>query len=100
MMTENLTPFFAASEFADAATLGGIAVLGIMDAGYDNVTMAGYGVAGSTPQFTLPASSVPAHPEGLALIVTSGPCAGHYKVGTALPDGTGLVSLHLLTHIS
>lgn len=97
---QDLTPFFNASEFADSATLGAVAVLGIMDAGFEDATLAGYGVAGSSPRFTLPASSVPAHPEGMTLVVSTGAAAGTYKVGNALPDGTGLVSLHLLTHIS
>jgi hypothetical protein len=97
---ENLAPFFDLSEFADTATLGGVAVVGIMDAGFADATLAGYGVAGSSPRFTLLAGSVPAHPEGLALVVTSGVAAGTYKVGQAQPDGVGLMTLVLITHIT
>jgi len=100
MFTEDTSAFFNVAEFANAATLNGVAVSGILDAGFEDATLAGYGVAGSSPRFTLPASSVPAHPEGMTLVVSTGAAAGTYKVGNALPDGTGLVSLHLLTHIS
>lgn len=98
--TEDFTQFFNSAEFADTATLDGVDVLGILDSGFDDPTLAGFGVAGSSPKFTLAASSVPSHPEGLALIVTSGTGAGSYRVAQAYPDGTGLVALHLLSHIT
>lgn len=100
MFTEDLTPFFSASEFATAATLAGVAVLGIMDAGFEDPTLAGFGVVGSSPKYTLASSSVPAHPEGLALVIGTGPLAGTYKVAQAYPDGTGVTALHLLSHIT
>lgn len=79
------------------ATLNGVAVLGILEPGFDNPTLDGFGEVGSSPRFILPAASVPAHPEGKALVITSGVGAGTYKVGNAYPDGTGLVTLHLIT---
>lgn len=95
-MTEDLSVFFNAAEFADTAILAGVTVTGILDSGYEDASLAGFGVAGSSPRFTLAAASVPAKPEGLILVVTSGPGAGSYKVGNAYPDGTGLTTLHLL----
>jgi hypothetical protein len=86
---------FARLSNADA-TLGGVPVTGILDAGYDDQRLAGFGPAGSTPTFTLAASSVPARPEGLLLVVSAGPGAGTYRVGNAYPDATGLVALHLI----
>lgn len=95
--TEDLSAFFSITEFADTATLGGVAVAGILEPGYEDASLAGFGVAGNAPRFTLPADSVPTRPEGLALVITSGPGAGAYRIGNAYPDGTGLITLHLLT---
>lgn len=78
-----------------AATLGGQPVTGILTAGYDDLTFSGPGNAGSSPTFVLAATSVPAKPEGMALVITSGPAQGAYKVTHREPDGTGLVTLHL-----
>ena len=85
------------SRLADTeATLAGVAVTGILESGFEDASLAGFGVAGSSPRFTLAAASVPARPEGLPLVITSGPGAGSYKVGNAYPDATGLTTLHLL----
>ena len=100
MFTEDISAFFNVAEFANAATLNGVAVSGILDAGFEDPTLAGFGVVGSSPKFALPAASVPAHCEGMTLVIAGGLGAGSYKVGNATPDGTGLVLLHLLTHIS
>jgi hypothetical protein len=89
--------FFSTREFATAATLGGTPVAGLLDAGYDDATFEGLGTVGSSPRFTLAASSVPPNPEGKALVISSGIGAGTYHVGNAYPDATGLVSLHLIT---
>lgn len=94
-MLEDLSVFFDTAEFADTATLGGVAVTGILTAGNDDTTFAGPGAAGSSPSFTLPAASVPAAPAGLSLVITSGVAAGTYKVTYFEPDGTGLVTLYL-----
>lgn len=100
MFTEDISQFFNVAEFANAATLNGVAVSGILDAGFEDPTLAGFGVVGSSPKFALPASSVPAHAEGMSLVIASGIGAGSYKVAQAYPDGTGLCVLHLLTHIT
>lgn len=94
--TENFTPFFSTDEFAEQATLGGLPVKGILEPGFDDAPLAGFGVAGSSPRFTLPASSVPSRSEGLLLIIGSGPSAGSFRVANAMPDGSGLVTLHLI----
>ncbi len=94
-MLEDFAAFFSIEEFADSATLGGKPVAGVLESGFEDATLAGFGVAGTSPRFTLSASSVPAKPEGLSLVVTSGNGAGSYRVTNAYPDGTGLVTLHL-----
>ena len=94
-MLEDLSVFFSPDEFADTATLGGVAVSGILTAGHDDTTYAGPGAAGSSPSFLLAAASVPAAPAGLPLVITSGVAAGNYKVAYHEPDGTGLVTLYL-----
>lgn len=97
-MLEEPTDFLDTDEHGVEALLGGVAVVGFLDAGYDNAKVEGFGPAGSSPSFFLPATSVPARPEGLALAVTSGPCAGStYKVGGVNPDGTGWANLQLIT---
>lgn len=78
-----------------AATLGGQPVAGILTAGFDDLTYAGPGPAGSSPSLVLPAASVPAKPDGLQLVITSGVAQGNYKVTSHEPDGTGFVTLHL-----
>ena len=100
MFTEDISQFFNVAEFASAATLNGVAVSGILDAGFEDPTLAGFGVVGSSPKFALPAANVPAHCEGMALVIASGLGAGTYKVAQCYPDGTGLAVLHLLTHIT
>jgi hypothetical protein len=95
-MTEDLTVFFDTENgFADTATLSGVAVTGIFSSGLDDPTLAGFGPVGSSPQFMLPASQVPAAPEGKPLVITSGIGAGSYRIGLAEPDGTGITLLRL-----
>lgn len=95
-LDEALAVFFNAEEFATAATLDGNAVTGIVTSGFIGASMDGFGTAGPSPEFLLPASSVPAQCEGKTLVIASGHAAGTYRIGNAYPDGTGLVTLHLL----
>ncbi len=97
MFAEDLSPFFNVAELATAATLDGVAVAGIVQAGYDDATLAGFGVAGTSPTFTLSSASVPASPEGKTLVIAGGPSAGTYRVANARHDGTGVCTLDLLT---
>lgn len=98
MFTEDLSVFFDVTNgFAIEGTLHGQPFTGILDSGFDDATLEGYGAVGSSPRVILPAASVPANPEGKALVIASGIAAGTYKVGNAYPDGTGLVTLHLIT---
>ena len=94
--TEDLSSFFDEDEFAISALLDGVAVTGIPKPGYAGASMDGFGTAGPSPEFLLPASSVPAQCEGKPLVIASGHAAGTYRIGNAYPDGTGLVNLHLL----
>ena len=71
-LTEDLGVFFKADEFADTATLDGQTVRGLVDAGFENATLDGWGGGGSSPRFTLPTASVPADVEGKPLVITSG----------------------------
>ncbi|MHB8947552.1 MAG: head-tail joining protein [Rhodoferax sp.] len=91
-MTEDFSAFFAVSEFASPATLGGTAVAGIFDNGYEEQSL-GLGVAGSGPSYTLPSASVPSPVIGLALVIGS----VTYKVVESMPDGTGITRLQLRT---
>lgn len=100
MFAENLDVFFRAAEFASAATLNGASVNGILDSGFEDATLAGFGSVGSSPKFMLAAASVPAHPEGMALVIATGLGAGTYKVAQAYPDGTGITVLHLIPRIT
>lgn len=72
------------------ATLGGVAVTGIFDNGYDEQSIA-MGVAGTAPVFTLASASVPAGVIGLSLLIG----AVTYKVVESMPDGTGITRLQL-----
>lgn len=95
-LNESLDVFFKAGEFADSATLDGQMVFGIVDPGFENASLDGWGGGGSSPRFTLPSSRVPANIEGKTLVITSGAAAGPYRVANAMPDATGLTTLHLL----
>ena len=97
MFPEDLLPFMNPDEFAVKATLDGVAVVGLLDSGFDNATLDGFSAVGSSPRFTLSAASAPTRTEGKALVIASGIGAGTYKVGNAYPDGTGLLTLHLIT---
>ena len=89
---EDLSVFFKASEFADTASLAGLAVTGIFDRTYIDLD-AGGSLAGNTPVFTLASSSVPANVAGAALVVGG----VTYKVVEPMPDGTGVTMLRLRT---
>lgn len=95
MFSEDMSIFFNADELGEAITLDGVACVGIVSAGMNDLTFDGPGPAGSSPSVLLPANNVPAKPEGKALVITSGPAAGAYKVRSQEPDGTGLVTLSL-----
>lgn len=97
MFTEDLSVFFNASELGTNATLNGLPVTGIFEAGFEHASFDGFGSAGTSPAFTLPSASVPTDPHGLTLVVATGPGAGTYRVSHALPDGSGVTILHLLT---
>ncbi len=77
------------------ATLDGQPITGILKSGLENATFDGFGAVGTSPDFTTFAANVPAKPEGLQLQITSGVGVGSYWVGSAHPDGTGLVTLNL-----
>jgi len=94
--TEDFSGFFSDEEFAIGALLDGAPVTGMLKAGFAGASMEGFGTAGTSPEFVLPASSVPAGVEGKTFVISSGHAAGTYRVGNAYPDGTGLVTLHLL----
>lgn len=90
--TEDLTVFFNPAEFADAATLNGVAVRGIFDNAYALQDVGGE-VYASGPVFTLASSAVPANVAGAVLVVGG----VTYKVVEPMPDGTGVTVLRLRT---
>ena len=86
---ENFTAFFSTAEFASDATLGGLAVRGILDKAYQLGDVGGNGFATSQPVFPVPSASVPASVTGLPLVI-----AGvTYTVVLSEPDGTGVTQL-------
>jgi len=86
--TEDLTAFFNTDDFADAATLAGVDVVGIFDNGYvESAT----GAASRQPTFTLPTASVPALSTD-AIFIHAGQ---RYTVEQHEPDGTGVSVLFL-----
>ncbi len=85
-ITEDFSAFFAVSEFASPATLGGVAVAGIFDNGYALGSVGTFGMASTQPSLTLPTASVPANPVGMAVVVGG----SSYLVAAHEPDGTGI----------
>lgn len=90
-MAEDLTPFFAESDFATQATLGGTAVLGIFTDPYAIGSVGGVGMATGKPTFAMASSDVPADPVDMALVLGG----VSYIVADAQPDGTGVTTLVL-----
>jgi hypothetical protein len=90
-MVEDFAVFFALTEFATNASLGGVAVRGIFDNGYLQGDVGGNGMAGAQPMFTLATSHVPASPVGTSLVVN----ATNYRIAAHEPDGTGVSTLML-----
>jgi hypothetical protein len=83
--TEDLAPFFA--DFGIAATVGGVACMGIFDAAYADAL----GMNGTRPALQVATAAVPSVAEGAA--VTIG--AASYTVESVQPDGTGMTLLIL-----
>ena len=87
---EDLAPFFQSNEFASDATLGGVAVRGIFDNGYQAFAV-GPDVFATGPVFLMPSSSVPPNVTQLTLVVG----AESWGVVEVEPDGTGVTLLRL-----
>lgn len=87
---EDFTQFFQSNEFATDATLGGEAVRGIFDNGFQAFEVAG-GVYATGPVFLLPSAEVPASVIGLQLVIG----ADTWTVVETEPDGTGVTLLRL-----
>ena len=90
-MQEDLSVFFSPSEFADTATLGGVAVTAIFDKGFALGNVGAYGMVSTQPTLTLATANVPASPEGQAAVVNG----VAYLVASHEPDGTGVSRLML-----
>ena len=91
MLVDDLSPFFYAGEFAQAATLAGVAVQAIFDNANHNASVGAYGMAATQPTLTLPTASVPTNPIGASVVIDS----VNYVVATHEPDGTGISRLLL-----
>lgn len=107
-MTEDLTAFFSAAEFAVQTTLAGVVVRGIFDNAYQLADVGGAGMDSTQPTLTLPTAQIPpvvrdwflhyAEPFDLADLQMQ--IAGAtYKAVAHEPDGTG-VSLLLLERVA
>lgn len=86
--TEDFTVFLA--DFDESVTIDGETVTAIFDEEYVTAS-AGLGLASTSPALVLPSASVPASPEGKAVVVRG----ASYTVAEHRPDGTGM-SLLLL----
>jgi len=88
---EDLAPFV--NEFADDATLGGVAVRGIfdVDSAMHGMGQGGSGIMADTPSFLLRETDVPGAIFGVTLVLG----AASYTVREALPEGVGFVRLFL-----
>jgi len=85
---EDLSPFFNPAEFASSATLGAVAVVGVLL----KTPADAFGVLGGTGiEFQLPTASVPADPRALALVVG----VEAFTVRDFTADGTGVSTLQL-----
>lgn len=87
MFAEDLSPFFNAAEFGQAATLDGAAVTGI----FDNAYTEAFGMASRAPMFTLQSSQAASATQASVLVVG----ATTYRVTSVQPDGTGVTTLLL-----
>ena len=83
---EDLSPYF--SDFGIAATVGGVAVVGIFDNAY--ATALGF-TAGTSPVLIVKAADVPTVAQDAAVVIST----ISYTVTDVEPDGTGLVVLRL-----
>jgi hypothetical protein len=102
-MTEDLSVFFSAAEFAHAALLDGESVTGVFDNGYS----AQFGdIATTLPSFTLPSAAAASATQGSELRIAMADCAAGvplsvngaatvYQVRSVEPDGTGVTRLVL-----
>lgn len=86
--TENLAPFFNIAEFADAATLDGVAVSGIFENGYNEV----FAMITHDALLRLPASATTAAATTASIVVLRGKT---WRVRSVQDDGTGLTTLLL-----
>lgn len=91
MFTEALDTFFNTAEFGTAATLGAVAVQGILDKGYALGNVGMLGLAGNQPVFFMATASISGDPVGTTLTVGS----DSYIVAAHEPDGTGVSRLML-----
>ena len=89
MFVENHSAYLA--DFAVPCTVAGQAVQAIFDNGFALGSVGLAGMAGVQPTLTVPTTSVPASPIGLAAVVN----ATNYLVAAHEPDGTGMSRLLL-----
>jgi S-adenosylmethionine/arginine decarboxylase-like enzyme len=84
---EDLAPFFNVADFADAATLDGVAVSGIFDNGYEEA----FGMTTHEARYTMASSEAASATNASVLVVRS----TSYRVRVPQPDGTGVTVLLL-----
>lgn len=90
MLTEDLSAFFDLQGHAVAATLAGVAVRGIFEAGFA-LGQVGIGMATTQPTFTLATADIVGEAVGQSLVIGG----TTYVVGAHEPDGTGVSRLLL-----
>ncbi len=92
MFTEDLTEFFATSDFAVTATLAGtISIAGIFANASSPIAGGEAAVEGSIPTFTCAMADIPSVAQGQTILING----ATYTIIAVHPDGTGVVTLGL-----
>lgn len=92
MLTDDLTPFFSANDFAEACTIGGVVGEGIFNTEYLAAQAGDLGQGSADASLLISDAAFPAAARGQAVSVRS---TNYVVYGPPEPDGTGLVVLRL-----
>ena len=87
--TEDLSVFFSEAEFADAATLDGVALTGIFDNAYAEGLE---GISSREPRFRCAESAATQAATSASVLIVRGIS---YRVRSVQPDGTGVCDILL-----
>lgn len=88
-LSEDLSAFFVEADFADAATLDGVALDGIFDNAYAEGLE---GISSREPRFRCAESAATQAATGASVLIVRGTS---YRVRSVQPDGTGTCQIWL-----